>query len=344
MFNRNFKNKLYFIAAIFLGITAGIFLDKVSVYKEREDKSLYLKRLFPRSGHLANPLIQIETPEGGDAKLESIKCILEGYIRSSIKNGKASTISIYLRDLDKGTWTGINENDGFAAGSLLKIPVMIAYLKKAEEDPAILDKEIEYKTEINTIPQNIAPQNSAQLGNTYTVDKLLRYMIVDSDNISSILLFNNIDIKLIAKVYSDLQLSVPDLEEEHRISAKEYATFFRVLYNVTYLDEELSEKALKLLTEASFRDGIVAGIPANITVAHKFAERKYTTRIDKQLHDCGIVYCPKGPYLICVMTKGKDFNALKGIIKDISRITYAHMEKMIPLFYSDLYETGEPVK
>lgn len=328
-----------------MGIAAGVFLDKISVSKENKGNYFYLKRLFPKSVHLVNPLIQIEIPPGGDIKLESIKCSIEEYINRCINDNKASTISVYLKDLNKETWVGINERNEFAAGSLLKMPLLIAYLKKAEQNHESLKEEIEYKTEINTTPQNIIPQNKAQLGNTYTIDNLLRYMIVDSDNISYALLFKNINKKLIAKLYSDLQLSIPDLEEsELQISAKDYATFFRILYNATYLNLNLSEKALKLLTEASFRDGIVAGVPANITVAHKFAERAYTTKTDKQLHDCGIVYSPKGPYLICIMTKGKDFETLKGIIKDISKITYEHMKKTIPLFYSNLYEIKEDAK
>jgi len=115
-----------------------------------------------------------------------------------------------------------------------------------------------------------------QLGAVYTVDELLSLMIINSDNTAKNLLLSNIDLKLVYNVYSDLKIPVPDFTEpECEVSAKDYATFFRVLYSCTYLSEDLSAKAIRLLSETEFKDGIVAGVPDNITVAHKFAERKY---------------------------------------------------------------------
>lgn len=119
-------------------------------------------------------------------------------------------------------------------------------------------------------------------------------MIIDSDNIAKEILLRNMDFRLISSMYTALKIPVPDLTEpEYQVSAKDYATFFRVLYSCTYLNEDLSAKAIELLSKTEFKNGIVAGVPDNITVAHKFAERKYaggyvlTKRV--QLHDCGIV-------------------------------------------------------
>jgi len=337
MVARILKNRLFFIAVFFLGIAVGLFFHKINIFKEKQKTYFSLKRLFSDNAHLVNPLIGVENPEGGDVKLESIKYSIQEYIDRCKQKGDVSDVSVYLRDLNKGTWIGIDEEQNYAAASLLKVPIMLAYLKMAEQDPSILSKETKYETEIKTLPQNIAPQNSAQLGNTYSVDKLLRYMIAYSDNISKDILLKNIDSKLITKLYSDLQIPTPDLtEQEHQISAKDYASFFRVLYNATYLNKDLSEKAIKLLTERDFPDGIVAGVPENITVANKFAERKYAgegfSLEGAQLHDCGIVYHPKGPYLICIMTKGRDLNTLKGIIKEISKIVYEQEEKTVDLY------------
>ncbi|MCX5699767.1 MAG: class A beta-lactamase-related serine hydrolase [Candidatus Omnitrophica bacterium] len=270
------------------------------------------------------------------SKLEGIKYSIGEYIRRCQENGDVSNVSVYMKDLNKGTWIGLDEDSNFSAASLLKVPLMIAYLKMAEQDPAILNQQIKYGQALNSTPQNILPENRAQLGNTYTVDQLLRNMIVYSDNISKELLWGNIDHKFIASVYSDLGLAAMDLtESEPQISAKDYAAFFRVLYNVTYLNANLSEKAMKLLSQADFHDGIVAGLPKNIVVAHKFAERKYAAEAylpgSVQLHDCGIVYYPKKPYLICIMTKGRNLDALKEIIKDISKIAYEYEEKTMDL-------------
>jgi len=104
-----------------------------------------------------------------------------------------------------------------------------------------------------------------------------------------------------------------------------YAGFFRILYNGTFLSKEMSDKALGVLTGVAFRRGIVAGVGDGVTVAHKFGERSEETGA-KQLHDCGIVYYPRHPYLLCVMTKGADFDALAGELSAISRAVYQEID------------------
>lgn len=44
--------------------------------------------------------------------------------------------------------------------------------------------------------------------------------------------------------------------------------------------------------------------------------------ITKELHDCGIIYYPERPYLLCVMTEGNDLNELAGVIQNISKTVY----------------------
>lgn len=109
------------------------------------------------------------------------------------------------------------------------------------------------------------------------------------------------------------------------MSPKSYAFFYRVLYGSTYLTRAMSEKALELLTTPDFTDGLVAGVPAHTTVAQKFGEHSFEGVPDtesKQLHDCGIVYHPEHPYLLCVMTKGSDFQRLSKVIKEVSETVY----------------------
>jgi hypothetical protein len=101
---------------------------------------------------------------------------------------------------------------------------------------------------------------------------------------------------------------------------KDYGMFFRVLFNASYLSKDSSEKALKLLSESTFTKGLVAGIPSGVSISHKFGERVMGDT--RQLHDCGIVYLPKQPYLLCIMTRGKDFDQLAGVISEISKKVY----------------------
>ncbi len=126
-------------------------------------------------------------------------------------------------------------------------------------------------------------------------------------------------------VYKSLSLNIPENGLKYEISPKDYSLFLRVLFNSTYLSEKNSEKALMILSKAKFADGLVARLPKGIVVAHKFGE--YANGSDYQidsveLHDCGIIYAPKNPYLLCVMTRGKEIKNLKTTISEISKIVY----------------------
>ena len=108
------------------------------------------------------------------------------------------------------------------------------------------------------------------------------------------------------KVFTDLGITIPGVRgTEDYMSVSDYASFFRILYNASYLTKDDSQKALDLLTKVDFADGIRAGVPKGVPVANKFGERSVNGL--QQLHDCGIVYYNNHPYLLCIMSRGSDF-------------------------------------
>jgi hypothetical protein len=70
----------------------------------------------------------------------------------------------------------------------------------------------------------------------------------------------------------------------------------------------------------------VAGVPPEIVVSHKFGERHFEGDVEiEQLHDCGIVYKPNHPYMLCIMTRGHDVRTLAPVIAQISKMVYSHV-------------------
>lgn len=244
-----------------------------------------------------------------------------------MSNGNTTHISYYFRDLNNGIWFGIKEKELFSPASLFKTPVMISYLKQSEETKELLSKKVVFTQEdVNYEKQNIKPSTEMEVGKSYTIDELIQRMIIYSDNSALRMLLREGD-QFAYRVFYDLDVGIDSNEEglENFMSVYEYSRFFRILYNGSYLNFENSNKALEILTKVEFKDGLVAGVPGDIAVAHKFGEREFGE--EKQLHDCGIVYHPKKPYLICIMTRGKDATKLPGIISELSKITYEEVSK-----------------
>jgi len=242
-------------------------------------------------------------------------------------DGTLSTASVYFRDLTNGPWFGINEDARFVPGSLLKVPMMISYLKYLEQHPGAGSTEIVYERRVSSAVQNVGVAHPLVVGERYAADELLRRMIIESDNDSAFLLYGFIGTDLVSEVYSEFALKPPTAGQDYEMRVRDYATFFRILYNATYLTPENSERALTLLTQTDFDKGIAAGVPAGVPVANKFGERNYEGSSEYQLHDCGIVYAPKRPYSLCVMTRGSDIAALSGVIREVSSTVYQHITK-----------------
>jgi beta-lactamase class A len=209
----------------------------------------------------------------------------------------------------------------------------MAFYKAAEENPTILNEALAFTQEIRTLSleQTIAPKNRLVVGQLYTVNDLLSRMIIDSDNEATSLLIANTDQAFLDRVFKDLHLPIRRNNQQETILSPEIlSTFFRVLYNASYLNRPFSNEALSLLAKADFTQGIQAGVPTDIQVAHKFGERIYTNAQNHslltELHDCGIVYHPTNPYFLCIMTKGASVETQKKTIQNLSSLVYQKMD------------------
>lgn len=249
---------------------------------------------------------------------------IKQYIANTKSEQKASHVSVYFRELNNGPWIGIGENEAYSPASLLKVPIMIAALKKTERNPGFLNKRINYKSHTTDTTNPNILDSLIRTGNSYTIEELIYRTIAFSDNEAKNLILENLDTETMNNTYLNLGIDVPGIRTpDDFMSVKEYAAFFRILYNATYLNKEMSEKALEILSKSTFKKGLPAGIPADVTVAHKFGERGFADSQIKQLHDCGIVYKQGNPYILCVMTRGNDFDELSKVISGVSSLVYS---------------------
>jgi len=269
---------------------------------------------------LINPLLFCDTQQQSpNPQVANVKKVLEDEITRSFPRQK---VSVYYRDLNNGPWFGINENEPFSPASLLKVPILIAAYKQADSDPEFLVRQHEYipSADPTTPAQNLLPAQTLVPRNKYTVEELLYRMIVYSDNESANVLKQILGQDRIISVYTGLGINLPNNDFDDFLSTRAYTSVYRVLYNASFLNTTQSQKALLLLTQTQFRNGLVEHLPQEITVAHKFGERE--TPASVQVHDCGIIYHPRHPYTLCVMTKGDNYNEQVKAISALSQLVF----------------------
>jgi beta-lactamase class A len=254
-----------------------------------------------------------------------LKQKIEQVIQDYKKQNKLNGASVYLRDFRLGEWTLIGENERFAPGSLIKVPIMMTYLKAYEHDTKILDQKFVFNTPFEGIPIQNIKDRSIEMGKEYSVKELLKYMIAYSDNNATAILANNINFEVYKKVFTDLGLPEPKIQDSNfSISAKEYSIFIKALYNASYLTIDNSELGASLMGECTFKDGLSKGFPSDTKFAHKFGETG--NALERQLHESGIIYLKNDSYMLTVMTKGKDLGQLSSILAAISKLVYDEMQ------------------
>jgi beta-lactamase class A len=323
----NFQNREWVARGIFLtiGIFIGIFVSVFTPISSNKVSNVSIREHDNKYAFIA-PLLTSADAGDQSSQYQSLKDKINSYINKNIS--KNDIVSVYFRDLNKGQWIGINEDIAYAPASLLKVVIMIAYFKKADNDPSMLNRYFKYESNIKSLIDNVEFETPSQLkiGESYSVNNLISRMIIDSDNGAKSLLLANIDDSFMNKVYSDLKLQGPDGKDIYTISVKSYSLFFRILYNSSYLSRELSDKALNLLSQTDFKDGLKSGVPNGTMVANKFGEHVIGSNSiisAVELHDCGIIYLPNNPYFLCVATHTSSFDKNKEIIKSLSSIVYA---------------------
>lgn len=258
-----------------------------------------------------------------------VKQNILAYLEKEKEENKLTRFSVYFRDLDNGPTFGINEKDGFVPASLLKLPLMIAYYRSKDEGKDLMKDKLKFDWEVAPVGEqyNFKPKMQAETGVQYTAEELISYMIKYSDNASYLVLLQHLrnsypDSDYLLDTFKDIGIIDPGSVYEESINTKSYASLFRALYNASYLSKKSSEESLETLLGVDFKDGLNMGIPRNIKIAHKFGERGSLPDNQKELHDCGIVYFPQNPYLLCVMVEGADYTNMSAAIGHVSKLVY----------------------
>jgi len=260
---------------------------------------------------------------------------IQSVVNEHEQAGDITSASTYFADFSTGRWSSVNGSDKYYPSSLGKVPILMAYYELSENSSTLLDQEVTYPAgspDLNA-DQEIQPKEAIVPGEAYTVRELLDYMIKYSDNNAAQLLYENAAQSNLDNIYANLQIPVSNDVTSSTLdfmTPQQYSILFRTLYNATYLSRTDSEAALQLMTQSSFTEGLVAGVPSSTPVAHKFGIVSFysgTAVTKRELHDCGIVYAPHHSYLLCVMTRGSSqLGDMEQTISDISRAVYAQVE------------------
>jgi beta-lactamase class A len=194
-------------------------------------------------------------------------------------------------------YAAIRQNDQFLSASVYKL--FLAYSVLAKVDEGSLD------------PNALTATGS-------TVNTCIEYMIVQSHNACSHALgdiagWDSVTAMQHAKGFSSTRLS---LGGGFYTTANDTTEILEQLYTGTLMNPGPNGRLLDMMQRQVYRNGIPAGSSPSV-VANKVGY------VDGYRHDVGIIYHPKGAYIISVLSYGGSYPQ----IVDLSRDIYKYMSR-----------------
>jgi beta-lactamase class A len=285
-----------------------------STKKTSQEEIIGNKKEFP----LLSKRIFVEDPNDVILNFIPLRQALREYV--SEQNGK---VGIYFEYLPSGISIGVNEKEEVPIASLSKVPIAMSIMKKVEQGTIAL-------TDILTIEKKHLDSKFGTLwkkgeGATFSVEELVTFSLVESDNTANDLLFSQLTPTEINAVYENFDIDVNTKDTIQKISPKSYSSIFRSLFLSSFLSEEHSSYILDILTRTAFNDKIPAGIPPSVRVAHKIGIFQRIDNKQNVFTDCGIVYVPKRQYVLCIFVETSDENEARKHMSYLSNMIYQYI-------------------
>jgi beta-lactamase class A len=282
------------------------------ISKENKNDEAKLQQQYP----LLASRILINTPNDTLINFLPLRKSLRDYVTPF-----GDKFAFYFEYLPTGTSIGVNEKEEFNAASLIKVPGVMAYYRQLENNGFSLDNQTVVIKEKH-IDKGFGSLWMKGAGSTITLEEAARLSLVESDNTASYVLADNVSQDSFNEVYEGLDIDLTKQDGHIIISAKSYTSILKALYFSAVLSKEHSQKILSYLSETTFDDKLVAGVEKGIVVSHKIGIYG-----DSLYQDCGIVYLPKRPYALCMISNTSD-DVTKERMSQVSRMVYAYVKNV----------------
>ncbi len=211
-----------------------------------------------------------------------------------LTKNRSGLYAFLVIDLRKGYSYGVNERETMQAASLIKLPVLATLYKEAEKGR--LDLETKYTLKQTDKVPGAGILASRPAGTVVTYRELARYMGKESDNTAFGIVRRLLGDDKINKLISEIGMEKTSLDQ-NRTTPEDIGNFFKKLWNQEILSKKGQEEILDYLTNTAYENWLVAGIPKEVKVAHKYGREIHT------VNDAGIVFAPS-PFVLVIMSDG----------------------------------------
>ena len=236
-------------------------------------------------------------------------------------------VCVNFYDLNKNNGFSINGDKKVPSASMIKLLIMLKLLEKVERKELDLEEKIKIQDYEKVDGSGILKELSSN--HSFSIRELLTLMIIVSDNFATNILIeilgmddvNELGEKL-GLLNTSLQRKMMDLDAKEKgfdnyTSSQDILKILKMIYDKTFLSEDLSDLALDILLRQQERSRLQRFLSEDIKIASKSGD------LDNLENDGGIFFTNKKNYILVVLVNEAQSNDIaKEIIGKISLKIY----------------------
>ena len=221
--------------------------------------------------------------------------------------------TFFVINLESGFSYGLGQDEILQAASLIKLPTMAGMYMEAEAGRLSLDEVYTLRNEDKVAGSGSLYGKPA--GTKLTYRELIEYMGQESDNTAYRAVLNILGEERVKEIINEIGMVETSLDE-NETTPEDIGLFFRKLWGGNLISERNRDELLGYMTGTIYEEWLVAGIPENVRVAHKYGRELHV------VNDAGIVFAQK-PFVVVIMTKGVVESEADEIFPELTRIIYS---------------------
>ncbi len=226
---------------------------------------------------------------------------------------------VYVKDLNTGRYFSINGNTPYIAASTYKVPENLCLYEKVIAGEIDLDEEMVYtQADYETGTGSIQYKD---FGTRYTLRELAKLNMTVSDNVAKNMIKRKLGRETIIDYMDALGGRYLPIDK-NITSPRDMKIYMEKVLELNVKHPEVIGEFIYNLKHTEFNDRINQLLPSDVEVAHKIGNQVNV------LNDVGIVYHPKNPYIITILSEHIRYSQAFDTIPKISKMIYDYQDSL----------------
>jgi beta-lactamase class A len=306
------------IIGVGLSMIAGTMIAFWQSASSRETKAPTSNQISSNKGN---------TPDTTELPLRTELVALTAKIKQLAAPSDDLSLQTMVFDADSGNYAGINSRKPIATASIIKIPLLVAFLQDIDAGKARFDEQLEISKDV--IVGEAGTFQYQPEGTKISALETLSEMIIHSDNTATNMIMKKIGgqeaanqrFKSWGLTATVIRNPLPDLEGTNTTSAYDLVNLLAMVDRGQLISPRSRDRLMDIMRRPVTDTLLPRGIGEGARIVHK------TGDIRSVVGDAGIIDMPSGKrYIMAAIVKRPDNDQRANeLIRQVSKATYAYL-------------------